>query len=105
MSLNLKFLKICWGAMNVEIGLWPKFENWMKIHQKKPKTNGIWALELWNNLRKTQTLIWFWKIKTRSEKLRIEHLKFKPSSVALKFEPYINRFEEGLEEKNQKQEL
>jgi hypothetical protein len=28
-------------------------------------------------------------------------LKFEPSSVALKFEPYINHFEEGLEDKSQ----
>ncbi len=57
MGFNLKFLRIFGKAMNVEIGLWPKFENWKKIHKEKTKTtNGIWTLELWNNLRETTNL-------------------------------------------------
>jgi hypothetical protein len=45
------------------------------------------------------------KRKIRSKELRIGNLKFKPSSVVLKFESYINRFEEGLAEKSQNQEI
>jgi hypothetical protein len=48
--------------------------------------------------KKNPTLVL--KRKTRSKELRIGNLKFKPSSVVLKFEHYINRFEEGLEDKN-----
>jgi hypothetical protein len=60
---------------------------------------GLWSYEIiWE---KQQTLIWFWKRRTRSKKLRIGNLKFEPSSATLKFEPYINRFEEGLEDESQ----
>jgi hypothetical protein len=64
---------------------------------------GLWSYEIiW---KKKKTLIWFWKRRPRSKKLRIANLKFEPFSVTLKFEPYIECFGEGLEDKSQNQKL
>ncbi len=92
--------------MNVEIGLWPKFENWKKIHKKKEKekTNGIWTLELWNNLQETITPNLVLKKKNKVREVKNWNFEFKLFSATLKFEPYTNCFE-GLEDKNQNQEL
>ncbi len=67
--------------------------------QKQQMEFGLWSYEIiWE---KQQTLIWFWKRRTRYEKLRIRNLKFEPSSATLKFEPDTNCFKEGLEDKSQ----
>ncbi len=71
MGLNLKFLGIYGRAMNVEIGFWPKFENWKKIHKKTTKiTNGIWTLEIWNNLKKTTKPNLVLKKKTKVQEIK-----------------------------------
>ncbi len=68
---------------------------------KKKKTNGIWTLELWNNLQETINPNLVLKEKNKVREVKNWKFEFELFSATLKFEPYINRFEEGLEDKNQ----
>jgi hypothetical protein len=45
------------------------------------------------------------KKKNKVREVKNWKFEFELFSATLKFEPYINRFEEGLEDKNQNQEL